>query len=177
MPNPVTQDQTVQATNVALAQMDPPGVPIANLDTDALSNSEWSCNNFSPTVLDQVCVLTGTNPDNLQTTNYPQGGNLPDSFADATFVNISMLGEPSALNHNFNILVSGPTTYLIQVFVGKQVNIVRRLANADFITSWQNLSNNVNWQASYNTLFGVTPASVVPNPPAATWLSNQYVTL
>ena len=76
MPNPVTQDQTVQATNVALAQMDPPGAPIANLDTDALSDPGWSCNNFSPTVLEQVCALTGTNPNDLQTTDYPQGGNF-----------------------------------------------------------------------------------------------------
>lgn len=176
MPNPVSQQQTVDAINHALAQMQPPGAPIADLDTNDLSNPAWSCNNFSPLVLEQVCILTGTNPQTLTTTAYAQGATLPGSFTNATFVNISMMGEPSALNHNFNILVSEGTTYLIQVFIDQTVNIVRRFDNADFITHWHNLSNDVHWQEAYQALFGVAPAAVVEQPPQHTWLVNQYVT-
>lgn len=177
MPNPVTQDQTVLAINNALAELVPPGAPIANLDTDALSNVAWSCNNFGPAVLDQICHITDTDPASLNTTNYAQGAELPAGFPDATFVNISMMGDPSALNHNFNILVSGGTTYLIQVFIGQQVNIVRRFANDVFMTLWGNLSNNVGWVDAYTMLFGVAPSAVVGVPPANVWLQNQYVTL
>jgi hypothetical protein len=177
MPNPVTQVQTVQAINTALAQMAPPGPHIVDLNTNALSNANWSCNNFAPAILEQICIITGTNPVNLHTATYDQGNpHLPGAFADNTFVNISMLGEPSALNHNFNILVSGGTTYLIQAYSGHQVNIVRRFPNAAFILHWHNLSNNVNWQAAYTTLFGVAPNAVVNHPPVATWLTTQYVT-
>ncbi|QSQ19787.1 hypothetical protein JY651_31445 [Pyxidicoccus parkwayensis] len=177
MPNPVTQVQTVQAINAALAQMVPPGMPIVDLNTNALSNANWSCNSFGPLVLEQICLITGTNPDNLQTATYARGSpNLPVGFANNTFVNISMSGDPSTLNHNFNILVSGGTTYLIQAFIDHPVNIVRRFPNATFIARWHDLSNNINWQAAYTTLFGVAPNVVVPNPPVATWLASQHVT-
>ena len=175
MPN-ATREQTVQAINEVLAQMNPPGEAIANLDTDALSNPAWSCNNFSPAVLDRICTITETNPDNLNTVRYARDGDLPDNFNDGAFVNISMLGDPSGLNHNFNILVSGETTYLIQVFVDHQVNIVRRFNNADFIQHWHNLSDNANWANSYEFLFGVAPAAVVDDLPAGTWLQEQFVT-
>jgi hypothetical protein len=176
MPNPVTQVQTVGAVNTALQQLQPPGNPIVNLDTNAMSNLSWSCNNFSPSVLDAICLLTNTNPEDLNTQNYGQGANLPAAFADGTFVNISMTGEPSKLNHNFNILVSGGTTYLIQVYIEHSVNIVRLFANVDFITHWHNLSNNINWVNSYFALFGVAPNQVVANPPINTWLKGQNVT-
>lgn len=177
MPNPVTKAQTTKAINDTLAQLDPQGLPIENLDTDAISNKEWSCNDFSPAVLREVCTITGTNPETLVTTRYAQGAELPAQFNDSTFVNISTLGDPSGLNHNFNILVSDGITYLIQTFIEHQVNIVRRFSNADFITNWNNLSNNVNWKESYNALFGVAPANVVEEPPENVWLQNQYVTL
>lgn len=176
MPNPVNQDQAVCAIDFALVQLDPPGDRIVNLDTNAVSNPEWSCNNFSPAVLDQVCEITGTPIDSLNTVEYPRDGALPDAFPKNTFVNISMMGDPSKLNHNFNILVSGETTYLIQVFVGFNVNIVRRFPNATFIENWHSLANNELWADSYNALFGVAPNTVVENPPQDTWLQNQYVT-
>jgi hypothetical protein len=177
MPNPVSQAQTVAAINQVLPTMNPPGAPIQNLDTAAMSDPNWSCNNFSPAVLEAVCNLVGVDPSDLQSIAYQVGAqNLPDEFADQSFVNISMMGEPSSLNHNFNILVSGGTTYLIQAFEGQAVNIVRQFANATFITEWQNLSNNVNWTASYQALFGVAPVVVTPNPPVNTWLQSQYVT-
>lgn len=176
MPNPVSQDQTVTAINTVLATMDPP-TKIPDLGTDQMSDPNWSCNNFSPAVLDQICILTGTNPEDLNSVEYTQGAALPAGFADGSFVNISMLGEPSALNHNFNILVSGGITYLSQAYVGQSVNIVRRFDNADFITLWQNLSNNVDWTDAYNELFGVAPATVLGgDPPENTWLTSQWVT-
>jgi hypothetical protein len=67
-------------------------------------------------------------------------------------------------------LVSGGTTYLIQVYIDRSVNIVRRFANIDFITHWHNLSNNINWVNSYFALFGVAPNQV------NTWLTDQNVT-
>lgn len=175
MPKPVTQEQTVEAINAVLATMEPPLV-IENLNTDALSDKNWSCNNFAPTVLEKVCEITGIDSNHLQSVEFEQGKDLPNEFADASFVNISMLGDPSTLNHNFNILVLGEITYLIQAFVDKQVNIVRRFPNGTFIENWHNLSKNVNWMVSYNALFGLAPDSVVTNPPEETWLSYQYVT-
>jgi hypothetical protein len=175
MPNPVTQMQTVSAVNTALQQLQPPGNAIDNLDTNAMSNLSWSCNNFGPSVIEQICLITNTNPENLNTPNYHQGANLPAAFADGTFVNISMKGEPSLLNHNFNILVSGGTTYLIQAYIDRSVGIVRRFANGDFIRHWHNLSNDINWVNSYISLFGVAPNDVVANPPNGTWLKEQRV--
>jgi hypothetical protein len=176
--NPVTQAQVVQAVNAVLATMDPPA-EIDNLDTALMSDPGWSCNEFGPDVLTQVCAVTGTPIDDLTTTRYDVGAALPDGFPDATFVNISMLGEPSALNHNVNILVSDGTTYLIQAFVGQSVPVVRRLPNADFLAGWGTVSGigGGDWQAAYADLFGIAPGTVVPEPPQATWLAYQYVTL
>jgi len=176
MPKPVTQDQTVEAVNLTLVEMKPEGNPIASLDTDALSDPAWSCNNFSPTLLEKVCAVTGFPEGALNTTKYAQGAALPNSFADGSFVNISMTGDPSALNHNFNILVSGGTTYLMEAFLNYAVRIVQSFDNERFITLWQNLSNNVDWQGAYAELFGVAPSSVVQDPPEDTWLTSQYVT-
>jgi hypothetical protein len=175
MPKEVTQDQTVMAVNMTLQQPDLMGNPINNLGTDAMSNPGWPCNTFGPDLLTQICKITNTSEENLKSKEYPQGANLPAAFDNGTFVNISMMGEPSQLNHNFNILVSGGTTYLIQVYINRSVNIVRRFANGDFITHWHNLSN-INWVNSYIALFGVVPNQVVVNPPNTTWLKGQYVT-
>lgn len=176
MPNKVTQDDTVKAVNTALQELKPPGKAIENLGTDAMSDKNWSCYNFSPSVLEQICKITKTSDENLNTKEYCPGANLPASFANETFVNIAMTGEPSLLNHNFNILVSGGTTYLIQVFVKHSVKIVQSFENANFITHWHNLSNNINWVDSYFALFGVRPNQVVENPPISTWLTCQNVT-
>lgn len=178
MPTPVTQDQTVQAINDILVISVPAGLPIPDLDTNQLSDPAWSCNNFSPALLDKVCQIVEVDPVNLNTQEYAVDAQLPQGFNDQTFVNISMMGEPSALNHNFNILVSGGTTYLIQVFLDQAVNIVRRFENQVFIDHWHALSrsNNDNWAADYEALFGVAPAAVVAAPPAQTWLASQYVT-
>ena len=175
MPNPVSQAQTVSAVNKALEQLKPKGKAIDNLDTNAMSDPGWSCNNFAPSVLEEICLATRSQ-DKLKTQKYLQGDQLPAAFDDGTFVNISMMGEPSELNHNFNILVSGETTYLIQVYINRSVNIVRRFANADFIKHWRNLSNNNDWVNSYIALFGVDPNQVVGNLPDKTWLTEQYVT-
>lgn len=177
MPNPVSQDQTVLAINKALAQLDPPGEPIDSLNTDALSNPRWSCNNFSPTALEEICEITNTPIEDLNTTEYPRNSALPDAFEDGSFVNISMMGDPSELNHNFNILVSGETTYLIQVFIDLEVNIVRSFPNAYFIENWHGLAKDEDWAGSYYALFGVAPKNVIKDPPENTWLQSQYVTL
>jgi hypothetical protein len=171
MPHPVSQDQTVTAINEVLTggALKPPGQPIADLATQAMSDPQWSCNTYSPTVLERVQAVV---PGGV-TTEYAQGAALPGAFADGDFVNVAMLGEPSALNHNFDVLVSGGTTYLTEAYLGHQVRIVQQFANADFIARWHDLSNDVNWVAAYTTLFGVAPA----DPPAHTWLQSQYVTL
>ena len=113
---------------------------------------------------------------NLDTKTYGQGDDLPAAFDDGTFVNISMLGDLSGLNHNFNILVSGGRTYLIQLFINRSVNIVRSFENGTFINHWHNLSNDNNWVESYIALFGVVPNQVVADPLNKTWLKCQYVT-
>lgn len=176
MPNEVTQDKTVRAVNTTLEKSNPKGNAIDNLGTDAMSDPDWSCNNFSPSVFEQICLITNTSEENLKSKEYPQGANLPAAFDDGTFVNISMMGKPSELNHNFNILVSGERSYLIQVFINRRVKIVRSFENGSFINHWHNLSNNINWVESYNALFGVVPNQVVANPPNGTWLEQQYVT-
>ena len=176
MPHPVSQSQTVQAINETLGMMRPPGQPIANLNTNEMSNPAWSCNSFAPALLETICRIIGVPVDSLHDVEYHRGAALPGNFTNDAFVNISMMGDPSPLNHNFNILVSGGITYLIQAYTEKQVYIVRRFLNATFITNWHNLSNNVNWTNAYTALFGVAPNSVVPNPPPSTWLATQYVT-
>lgn len=171
-----TKEEALSAINDSLSKLNPPGDGIESLETVAMSDPNWSCNNFSPEVLEQICAITNTPLEDLDTTEYPANEDLPDSFPDGTFVNISMMGEPSTLNHNFNILVSGGTTYLIQVFINFEVNIVRRFDNATFIEHWHNLANNENWASSYNELFGVDPNEVVGGQlPANTWLLRQYV--
>ncbi len=178
MPNPVSQVQTVEAINAELATMKPLPAPVADLQSTARSNKGWSCNSFAPAVLERVCGIVGKQVGELQTKDYAKGDALPDSFADNTFANVSMMGDPSALNHNFNILVSGGTTYLIQAYVDQEVDIVRRFPNASFITQWKNLADDATWQDAYAALFDVTPAAVLGgDPPAESWLKSQYVTL
>lgn len=177
MPSPVTQANTIKAINETLAIMDPVGTPILNLNTNDLSSPEWSCNNFSPALLDKICSVIGVPIDSINSVLYANGNQLPDNFANNTFVNISMMGNPSDLNHNFNILISGDDTYLIQTFVGRSVNIVRRFNNQIFINNWHALGNNGAWQAAYQSLFGVNPSDVIQNPPQASWLQEQYVSI
>ena len=172
----VTQAQTVSAVNKTLEQSNPKGNAIDKLDTNAMSDPSWSCNNFAPSVLEEICLITKTSEENLNTKQYLQGDKLPAAFDDGTFVNISMMGDPSDLNHNFNILVSGERTYLIQVFVKRSVKIVRSFENGNFIKHWHNLSNSIDWVNSYIALFGVAPSDVVKTPPDKTWLKEQYVT-
>ncbi|WP_434629211.1 hypothetical protein [Chromobacterium sp. CV08] len=178
MPNPVTPQQTVSALNAALAQMNPPGDPVDGLDTGAMSDPAWSCNTFAPLLLDQVCAETDTDPNSLNTESYAAGSALPQAFPDQSFVNISTMGEPSALNHNFNILVDGYTVWLIEAFVDQTVPIVKRFDSAEFFQLWNSLSGggDGDWSDAYMTLFSVAPDQVVEQPPQNTWLSNQYVT-
>ncbi|MCC4858912.1 hypothetical protein AB6D02_23980 [Vibrio splendidus] len=172
MPNPVSKDQTVVAVNKVLEAMDPEG-GIENLDTDELSNKDWSCNFFSPSVLEEVCKEVGKKAEDLDSKNYKTDAVLPDNFDDKAFVNISMMGEPSSLNHNFNILVADNTVYLIQTYVDQTVKIVQRFNIETFMQNWKNLSSNNNgWAAAYETLFGVKPGV----ESADTWMNVQYVT-
>lgn len=172
MPYPVSQEQTVTAVNNVLDTMVPKG-HIDSLESEALSNKDWSCNFFGPTLLEEVCKVSGFKESDLVTTEYVAGAPLPASFDDNTFVNIAMLGEPSSLNHNFNILVSGAITYLIQTYVDNSVRIVQQFSHEVFMDNWKNISNNTNWAESYKLLFGVAPL----DPSAEKWMQNQYVTL
>ncbi|MGC0151955.1 hypothetical protein ACPRNU_05790 [Chromobacterium vaccinii] len=178
MPNPVTPQQTVDALNAALAQMSPPGDPVDTLDTGEMSDPAWSCNTFAPLLLEKVCAEIGVDPYSLDTESYVAGAALPQAFPNQSFVNISMMGEPSALNHNFNILVDGYTVWLIEAFVDQTVPIVKRFDSAVFFQLWNSLSGggNGDWSDAYMTLFSVGPDQVVYPPPQNTWLHNQYVT-
>lgn len=175
-----TKEQTVTAVNNVLEQAHQidnlKEIAIDNLVTEVMSDPGLSCMDFSPRVLTQICKITNMNPEDLDTKTYRQGANLPAVFADGTFVNILMKGDPSGLNHNFNILVSGEMTYLIQTFIKHSVRIVRSFESGDFIKHWHNLSDNDNWVASYSALFGVEPKNVVEDLPNKTWLEEQYVT-
>ena len=173
MPNPVTQEQIFAAINVTLLKMEPQGKAIVSLDTETLSDPNWSCNTFSPMILEEICKATKIDPEKLNSKEYDKAMALPGKFDDKTLINISMMGEPSTLNHNFNIFILGDTTYLIQVFLGKSVKIVQRFLNETFLTYWHNLSDDSKWIEAYNNLFGVSPA----DKPSPSWLSAQYVTL
>jgi hypothetical protein len=174
-----TKEQIVTAVNNVLKEGHEKAnltkISIDNLVTEVMSDPGFACMDFSPRVLDQICKITNTLPNKLDTKTYDKDKDLPAVFDDGTFVNIVMLGQPSPLNHNFNILVSGEMTYLIQTFVDRQVNIVRRFANGDFIRHWHNLSNNNDWVGSYIALFGVAPNQVVDDLPNTTWLKEQHV--
>ncbi|WP_131245242.1 hypothetical protein [Aeromonas bestiarum] len=182
----VTQEELIQAINTTLKDMSPEGQPISTLETDEKSKG-WSCNDFGPLLLTKIGKMKGIeNVDDLPAKGYDNKPEviLPPSFEDKAFYNISMMGEPSYFNHNFNICISGDFTYIIQAFVNKNVRIVSKLENQDFINAWHKLGLENEWQDSYLKLFSVHPRDVEQSPPEAprqdppkkSWLNEQYVT-
>lgn len=175
MPSPINPDQTVTVINQAL-QTTNAGFTISDLNTTQKSRADWSCNNFASDILVYAYNVTGSKEKSQR--EYKRDDSLPDSFDNATLVNISMLGEPSSLNHNFNIFVNNDlrTTYIIQAFLNHEVNIITRIQNEVFISEWRNLSNKDKWKQSYSNLFGVDPKNVEPDlQEDQIWLSYQYV--
>lgn len=154
--------------------------PVETLDSEALSNPDVPCTWFSPAVFERVCTQR---KQEYKTTTYKKGDRLPVAFDDGSFVNIAMIGDPSGLNHVFNILVSGADTYLIQTFVNCAVPVVQKFATPEFLKSWHDLATDEKWQDAYVFLFGVTPEEVqgkadVPGAvPEHSWLQEQHVSI
>lgn len=173
MPYNVTVEQVVCALNKTFAAMQPKGAAIRNLHDVDQSLPEWSCNQFATTLLDEI----SGNQGNVPSLRYNAGSELPQSMENGSFVNISMFGEPSALHHNFNIFISGESTYVIQAFLNRSVDVVRQLDTPVFWGAWTELSNNANneWQDAYSALFGVAPRDIFAGTLPAKWLDYQYV--
>lgn len=175
MPYHIDSDTALAALNRTLALMQPPGTPMASLTTRALSSPQWSCNDFGPTLLSEV-VGRGPAPVTME---YKAGDAPLPRFADGDFVNIMMQGDPSGLNHNFNILVSGPQIYLFEAFLGHTVQIVRVFDAATFQAHWRDLSAGQGgiWKPAYLALFGVDPDQVAATSADAVWFQSQYVSV
>lgn len=175
MPHDVTSTLALSALNATLAQMSPPGMALATLTTPAVSDPEWSCNTFAPLMLEMV-LLRRDRP--LRTTPYLADAALP-SFADGDFVNIVLLGDPSPLIHNVNILVAGDQVYLFQAYLEQVVDLVRVFDSVTFHALWHDLCAGRAglWKHAYQALFGVDPDQVVDTDPDTAWFQSQYVSV
>ncbi|MBF4621327.1 hypothetical protein [Clavibacter sp. VKM Ac-2542] len=153
-----------------LSHMDPPGT-VESLTSGEQSNAKWSCNVLGPRLFKAMGGKTAFQKE------IRAGGELP-KIADRSFANISLMGEPSSLNHNFCILVSGTKIYLMQGFVDNVVTIVRPMDAVKFGAAWAALSDNKNWKEAYKYLFGIDPAAVLPKRPLGPkWLGSQWVSV
>lgn len=175
VPFHIDPDTALAALDNTLLLMRPPGAPIPTLTTPAASSPQWSCNDFGPTLLRQV-IGGGAEPASME---YKAGDTPLPTFADGDFVNIMMQGDPSGLNHNFNILVSGPQIYLFEAFLGHTVQIVRAFDAAAFQAQWRDLSAGQGgiWKPAYLALFGVDPDQVAATGADAVWFQSQYVSV
>ncbi len=175
MPHDVTPALALSALNATLAQLQPAGTALATLTTPTVSCPEWSCNTFAPLMLEMV-LLRRDRP--LRTRLYLADAALP-TFGDGDFVNLVLLGDPSQLIHNFNILVAGERVYLFQAYLEQVVDVVRVFESVTFHALWHDLCAGRAglWKRAYQGLFGVDPDQVVDTDPDAVWFQTQYVSV
>lgn len=173
MPHDVTPALALSALNATLAQMSPPGMALATLTTPAVSDPTWSCNGFAPLMLEMVLVRRDRP---LRTKVYLADAALP-TFADGDFVNIVLLGDPSPLIHNVDLLIAGDRIYLFQAYLGQVVDLVQVFASETFHALWQDLcaGHASRWKPAYQALFGVDPDQVMKTAPDTVWFQSQYV--
>ncbi|MET0550888.1 MAG: hypothetical protein ABW002_16625 [Xanthomonas sp.] len=175
MPHDVPPALALSALNATLTQLHPPGTALATLTSPAVSDPAWSCKTFAPLMLEMV-LLRRDRP--LRTTPYLADAALP-TFADGDFVNIVLLGDPSQLIHNVNVLVAGDRVYLFQAYLEQVVDVVRVFESTTFYTLWHDLCAGRAglWKHAYQALFGVDPNQVVDTDPDTAWFQSQYVSL
>ncbi|XQA63212.1 hypothetical protein ACM9XD_07680 [Xanthomonas sacchari] len=173
MPHDVTPALALSALNATLAQLQPAGTALATLTSPAVSNPAWSCNTFAPLMLEMV-LLRRDRP--MRTRVYFADAALP-TFGDGDFVNIVLLGDPSQLFHNVNILVDGERVYLFQAYLEQVVDVVREFDSMTFYALWHDLCAGRAglWKHGYQALFGVDPDQVADTDPDAVWFQTQYV--
>ena len=152
---PAINDQLVlAATNKALAELTPSG-NLPSLDSEDKSDTEWSCNNFSPATLDFVQQAS---EGEMVTTNYKgDPAEWPDTFPAQSFANFSIMFKVSSSNHNFNVYFKADdSSYRIQVYVDNSIRISTPQSSSEFIALWKQLATD-NWATAYETLFYVKP--------------------
>lgn len=144
----------LKATNLALSEMKPV-VVLESLDSNDMSDPNWSCNFFAPSTLEKVIVGSGGKEI---TKSYKWNSETwPSSFPENSFVNIMIKYKESSLNHNFNVYFDkNDSSYLIQAYVDKEVRITTPLRNSEFISTWKMLATE-HWAVAYEKLFYVKP--------------------
>jgi hypothetical protein len=157
---PAIDDQLVLgATNNALAALDPAGRALASLNDPETSNVNWSCNNFSPIMLENVLDMSGYQGQPLSTEYGTNVAEWPNNFPPASVVNFSISSIGGGLsNHNFNVYFkSNNSSYIIQVYLEHEVRISTLQNSTEFIERWKQLVTP-QWATAYQQLFYVQPS-------------------
>lgn len=144
----------LNATNLALSEMKPV-VVLESLDSNDMSDPNWSCNFFAPSTLEKVILASGGKENTKNYKGNPES--WPSSFPENSFVNIMIMYKESSLNHNFNVYFDkNGSSYLIQAYVDKEVRITTPLQQSEFIATWKMLATE-HWAAAYEKLFYAKP--------------------
>jgi hypothetical protein len=156
---------------------------LADLE-DITSNPEIDCNFLGGSLLASLIeACRGTHisdsrsfPSKNAVVTAIDDGTLGKLLCKGSFVNFSLQGEPSALNHVFS-LYSWNKCVLLQAYVSRQVTIRPTFPLEEFLGSLKVLATDkTNWTDAYEELFDVAPSEVANGLTPESWLRTLEVT-
>ena len=107
-----------------------------------------SCMSFAGAQLEAL-LNQGMQSEYSNSNNLGPAADTPEG----TFFHFAIIGEPSSANHGFCVFFHDNIAVLMQVFLDKEVLMIRRLGRGDFLGSLGKLRTG-NAQEAYDELFG-----------------------